>query len=230
MTSTRVPRFLDRQEHRVARCSELVRGRIVGLRGAQIGRRFGMGRSVRIIYPGCLTAGDDVSIGDFSFLHCLSIQGVRIGKQTSIDRWLWLHCGGTPEDHAHGFVEIGSHSFVGSGAILGAGGGIRIGESVLIGPNCVMISEEHIFSDPDRSIGDQGVAYACITVRDGAWIGANVTLLAGMTIGSGAVVGAGSVVTTDVPERSVVVGVPARVIASRGDSRGTPFPRERSPR
>lgn len=132
-----------------------------------------------------------------------------------LDRGLWLHCGGTPADHAHGFVRIGRRTFIGSGAILGAGGGIRIGDGVLIGPNVVMISEEHIFSDPHRTIADQGVIYAGITIGDGVSIGANATLLGGVTIGEGAVVGAGGVVTKDVPEKSVVVGVPAKVVAHR---------------
>lgn len=215
MTIGRAARFLDRQEHRIARYSELLRGSLVQLRGAHAGRRFGIGVSVRLLYPGCLTAGEDVSIGDFSFLHCLSAQGVRIGDGTSLDRMLWLHCGGTPADHVHGFVQIGARTFIGSGAVLGAGGGIRVGAGVLIGPNIVMISEEHVFSDSQRTIADQGVTYACITIGDGVWIGANVTVLAGVTIGAGAVVGAGSVVTKDVPEMSVVVGVPARVVGRR---------------
>ena len=216
MTTDRAPRFLDRQEHRIARYSQLLRGRVAQLRGAHVGRRFGIGVSVRLLYPGCLTAGDDVSIGDFSFLHCLSTQGVRIGERTGLDRGLWLHCGGTPANHAHGFVQIGARTFIGSGAILGAGGGIRIGDGVLIGPNIVMISEEHVFGDPHQTIADQGVTYSCITIADGVWVGANVTLLAGVTIGPGAVVGAGSVVTKDVPDSCVAVGVPARVVAHRG--------------
>jgi len=215
VTAQRPPRFLDRQEHRFARYAELLRGRIVRLRGAHTGRRFGVGVCVRIFFPGCLTVGDDVSLGDLSFLHCLSAQGVQIGEHTSLDRGLWLHCGGTPADHAHGFVQIGRQTFIGSGAILGAGGGIRIGNGVLIGPNVVMISEQHVFRDAQRSIPDQGVTHACITVGDGVWIGANVTLLAGVTIGEGAVVGAGAVVTKDVPECSVVAGVPARVVGRR---------------
>jgi acetyltransferase-like isoleucine patch superfamily enzyme len=215
VTAVRPPRFLERQEHRIGRYSELLRGRVVQMRGAHVGRRFGIGVSVHMVYPSCLTAGDDVSIGDFSYLHCLSARGVQIGEYTSLDRFLWLHCGGTPEDWAHGFVEIGPHTFVGSGAILGAGGGICIGANVLIGPNIVMISEQHVFSDPGRTVSDQGVTYARITIGDGAWVGANATLLAGVTVGPGAVVGAGSVVTKDVPQHGIVAGVPAKLIGSR---------------
>jgi acetyltransferase-like isoleucine patch superfamily enzyme len=56
--------------------------------------------------------------------------------------------------------------------------------------------------------------YGPITVEDGAFIGAHAVLLPGVTIGAGAVVGAGSVVTRDVPPRSVVAGVPAKVVKS----------------
>jgi serine acetyltransferase len=59
--------------------------------------------------------------------------------------------------------------------------------------------------------------YGPITVEDGAFIGAHAVLLPGVTVGAGAVVGAGSVVTRDVPPRTVVAGVPAKVVKSVDD-------------
>jgi acetyltransferase-like isoleucine patch superfamily enzyme len=161
-----------------------------------------------------------VTIEGPAYLHCLSVRGVRIGSHTSIDRNLWLHCGGTLDDYAHGFFEIGEHSYIGCNAVMGAGGGIRIGSHVLIGQAVNMHSESHQFSDSERLIREQGVSYQGIKVEDDVWIGSKATILDGTTIGRGAVIGAGAVVTRSVLPYTIVAGVPARVIGARGQDAG----------
>jgi acetyltransferase-like isoleucine patch superfamily enzyme len=194
---------------------ELFRGWLVERRGVTAGRRFGLGAAVRILYPRCLVVGDDVTICEHSYLHCLSARGVRIGSHTSFDRNLWLHCGGNPEDHAHGYFQIGDNSYIGCNAVMGAGGGILIGNHVRIG-QCVNIhSENHNFSDATRLIKDQGVRYEGVLVEDDVWIGSKATILDGVTLGQGAVIGAGAVVTRSVPAYAIAAGVPARVIGQR---------------
>ncbi len=207
-----VMRHLERY---LRRRMELGRGFMAQLRGVQAGRRFGLGRMVRVLYPECLTVGDDVTIDDFGYLHCLSEPGVRIGSGASIDRNLWLHCGGRPDDYAHGFFEIGDNSYIGCNAVLGAGGGIRIGDHVLIGQSVNMHAENHSFEDPGVPIYQQGVTYKGIVVEDDCWIGSKVTILDGVTIGRGSAIGAGSVVTRSIPPYSVAMGAPAQVIRSR---------------
>jgi acetyltransferase-like isoleucine patch superfamily enzyme len=170
-----------------------------------------------LLYPSCFKAGDDVTIDAFSYLHCLSARGVVIGTGTSIDRYLWLHCGGTLDDHTHGFLEIGENSYIGCNAVLGAGGGIRIGGHVRIG-QCVNVhAENHRFADASRLIGEQGVSYQGIVIEDDVWIGSKATILDGVTIGRGVVIGAGAVVTHSVPPYTIVAGVPARAIGTRGE-------------
>jgi len=212
------PTWLARQDLRIARKLELLRGRILRWRGAHAGQRFGVGRRVTVAHPACLTVGDDVTISADSYLHCLSERGVRIGSQTSIDRNLWLHCGGTPENHARGFFELGEHSFIGCNAVMGAGGGIRIGNDVLIG-QCVNIhAENHRFADRGRLIREQGRTFDGVIIEDDVWIGSKVTIVDGVTIGRGAVIGAGAVVTESVGPYAIAVGVPARTIGERGGS------------
>jgi acetyltransferase-like isoleucine patch superfamily enzyme len=196
---------------------QLLRGQALKWRGARVGLRFGLGRNVRVEFPGCFVAGDDVTIEEYGFLHCLSGRGVWIGNHTSIDRNAWLHCGGTLQDHDHGYVEIGDYSFVGCNAVLGAGGGIRIGNHVLIGQGVNIHAENHCFSDPSRLIRQQGVSYQGVVIEDDVWIGAKATILDGVTIGRGAIVGAGAVVTEPVPASSIVMGVPARAVGLRGE-------------
>lgn len=172
---------------------------------------------MQILYPHCLTVGDDVSIEDYSHLHCLSTRGVRIGSYTSIGRNLWLHCGGKPGDCDHGYFEIGEHSYIGCNAVLGAGGGIRIGNNVLIGQSVNIHAENHRFQDPTRLIREQGVSYEGVVIEDDVWIGSKATILDGVTIGQGAVVGAGAVVTKSLPPYAIATGVPAKVIGHRGE-------------
>lgn len=207
--------FLERQEFRLRRYLELWRGILLRLRGVRAGKRFGTGRGITLLYPHCFTAGNDVTLGEYSFLHCLSLKGVHIGNQCSLDRNLWLHCGGTPEDYAHGFFEMGDDSFIGCNAVIGAGGGIRIGSHVRIGQAVNLHAENHIFSDPSTLIRDQGVTYRGITIEDDVWIGSKATILDGVTIGKGSVIGAGTVVSHSIPPYSVAVGVPARVVKNR---------------
>jgi acetyltransferase-like isoleucine patch superfamily enzyme len=223
MTRTAQLGWLNGLSLKVRRKTELLRGHIWRWRGASAGVRFGLGRGVRILYPECLTVGDDVTIEDHAYLHCLSERGVRIGSHTSIDRNLWLHCGGTPDDHSHGWFEIGEHSFIGPNAVIGAGGPIKIGSHVQFGPNVTMTAEQHLFDDPRARIEVQGVVRKGVVVEDDCWIGGQVTILDGLTIGHGTVVGAGAVVTRSIPEMSVAVGVPARVVRTRaGETHADP--------
>jgi acetyltransferase-like isoleucine patch superfamily enzyme len=152
---------------------------------------------------------------DYSYLHCLSQGGVRIGNGSSIDRNLWLHCGGTTGPDLHGFFELGDHSYIGCNAVIGAGGGIRIGSHVLIGQSVNFHAESHVYQDPDHLISEQGVSYQGIVIEDDVWIGSKAMILDGVTIGQGAIIGGGSVVNRSVPDYAVAVGVPAKVIRSR---------------
>lgn len=92
---------------------------------------------------------------------------------------------------------------------------IIIEDNVLIG-SCVHIyASNHNYDDPTRDIYEQGHSpVSPVLIKQGAWIGANVTILPGVVIGRNAVVGAGSVVTKDVGDFQVVAGIPAHKIKS----------------
>ena len=105
-------------------------------------------------------------------------------------------------------VSFGSDCFLNFGCTLLALGGITIEDDVFIGPHCVLATEYH----PEEPSQRHTLLTKPIVIRQNAWLGANVTVLAGVTIGRNAIVAAGSVVTKDVPDNSVVAGTPARVI------------------
>src|SRR4051795_2908625 len=88
-------------------------------------------------------------------------------------------------------------------------GGIAIGDDVMMGPNVQLISSGHPLDPATRRAQ---ITTAPIHIGRGAWIAAGATVLRGVTVGDDAVVAAGAVVTKDVPERTLVAGVPARVI------------------
>ena len=87
---------------------------------------------------------------------------------------------------------------------------VIIGDYVMIGPNVLISTAGHPLSPKRRR---ECIAYAKpISIGDDVWIGGNVSIMAGVEIGSNVVLAAGAVVTKDIPDNSLVAGVPARVI------------------
>lgn len=105
-------------------------------------------------------------------------------------------------------IRIGKRVFINAGCKFQDQGGITIGDDVLVGHNCVIATLNHVM-DHDRRAD---MTAAPVKIGDKVWIGANVTILQGVTIGEGAIIAAGAVVNKDVPPRTVVGGIPAKVI------------------
>lgn len=105
-------------------------------------------------------------------------------------------------------IRIGRRVFINSGCKFQDQGGITIGDDVLIGHNCVIATLNHAM-DPDRRAD---MIPAPVVIGNKVWIGANVTILQGVAIGDGAVIAAGAVVNRDVQPRTIVGGIPAKVI------------------
>lgn len=103
---------------------------------------------------------------------------------------------------------LGKRVFINAGCRFQDQGGITIGDDVLIGHNAVLATLNHGFAPEDR--GD--LHPAPIVIENRAWLGANVTVMPGVTIGENAIVAAGAVVTKDVTAGTVVGGVPAKVL------------------
>lgn len=105
-------------------------------------------------------------------------------------------------------IHLAENVFINSGCRFQDQGGIWIGAGSFIGHNVVLATLNH-----ELSVARRGrVVPAPIRIGRRVWIGANVTVLAGVRIGDGAVVAAGAVVTRDVPEFTIAGGVPAKVI------------------
>lgn len=115
-------------------------------------------------------------------------------------------------NNAVGDVIIGDHSRIGlHNTIIGP---VTIGSHVNLAQGITITALNHNFEDASRRIDEQGVSTKPVVIGDDVWIGANAVVLPGVTIGRHSVVAAGAVVTKDVPDNSLVVGVPAKVIKS----------------
>jgi acetyltransferase-like isoleucine patch superfamily enzyme len=136
----------------------------------------------------------DIGAGTRVWQFSVIFSGAKIGSNCNL-------CAHTLVE---GDVVIGNNVTVKSGVFLWDG--TRIEDNVFIGPNATFTN------DPMPRSKVYPEAFQGITVKAGASIGANATLLPGITIGRNAMVGAGAVVTRDVPEGAVVVGNPARII------------------
>lgn len=105
-------------------------------------------------------------------------------------------------------ITVGKNVFFNSGCRLQDHGGIFIGDNVLFGHNAVLATLDHDLDPARRSL----LHCAPIRIGNDVWVGANATITKGVTVGDGAVIAAGEVVTRDVPPRTVVGGVPAKVL------------------
>ena len=105
-------------------------------------------------------------------------------------------------------IRVGRNVFVNHACEFMDRGGITIGDDVLIGPKVNLVTVNHPL-DPARR---HSTWCAPISIRRGAWLGAAVSVMPGVTIGENAVVAANAVVSRDVPDNTVVGGIPARVI------------------
>lgn len=175
-----------------------------------------------------LNSGEKVQGGSevHQFMHGVSQEALRITAEINTGyhtpeelRALFSQLIGQPVDESFGmfppfYTDCGKNIHIGKNVFLNMGckfqdqGGIFIGDGALIGHNVVLATLNHAQSPSDRA----SMIPAPIHIGKNVWIGANATVLPGVTIGDGAIVAAGAVVAKDVPENTIVGGVPARII------------------
>ncbi len=137
---------------------------------------------------------------------------IQVGEGVKISEYAWLNVKNRRTDGRASLI-IGDNTYIGRFSHINACYDVVIEDYVLITHRVLISDEDHYYSDPHVPIRLQGSGFVgSVLLRSGCWIGTGAAILPGVTIGKNAVVGAGAVVTHDVPDATVVAGVPAKVI------------------
>lgn len=107
-------------------------------------------------------------------------------------------------------IHLGDNFYANYDCVMLDGALITIGSQVLLGPKVGLYTSNHLFDATERIRG--GCIARPITIGDGCWLAANVTVLPGVTIGANTIIGGGSVVTHDIPANVIAAGNPCQVI------------------
>jgi len=174
-----------------------------------LARRYGsMGRGSYVAFP----QGD-----------CYNAHAIHLGEDCFIGAGTTLAVGMPTETYpadSPPVIEIGDRTTVGKDCWFVARHSIVLEADVTIAPNVYFTDHNHTYADPWLPVGKQVLQGFSVRVGAGTWIGTNVVVLPGANIGRNCAIAAGAVVRGDIPDHSVVVGVPGRVVRRWIDGEG----------
>lgn len=128
----------------------------------------------------------------------------------------WVHIGDGNAIRCHeGSLRIGDKVVFGKDNVVNTYLDIEIGASTLVADWVYICDFDHIYADVTMPIKDQGIVKSPVRIGPDCWIATKVTVLRGTRVGRGCVLGAHAVVKGDVPDGSIAVGAPARVVRNR---------------
>jgi len=175
-----------------------------------------LGRGVRCFNSQNIAFGKWVKIDSGVYLSGLGKGKLSIGNSSGIGAYTQLIVS-TSFNNLGEFIRIGNHVGIGQFSSIGGSGGVSIGDNTIIGQYFSCHPENHNYSDPDKLIKNQGTTRSAINIGENCWIGAKVTILAGVSVGDNSIIAAGAVVNKSMPPNSIIAGVPARVIKNLYD-------------
>ena len=145
--------------------------------------------------------------------------GAQIGADVRFRSPVVIHNSSSEWGHYYDNLQVGDHCYLGRELFLDLQDQIVIEDHVTISHRVMILTHTDAGASP---LADQYIpaSQSSVTIRRGAYIGANVTILEGIEIGESSIVGAGAVVTRSVPPGTVVGGVPARFIKNLGSETG----------
>jgi acetyltransferase-like isoleucine patch superfamily enzyme len=179
-----------------------------------VGRNVVFGKSITIRHGHKIFLGDNVVIDDYAVLDAKGSgnDGIVIGDNVMIGRNSVISC-------KNGDIDIGDNTNIAMNCFIQSAKHVKIGRNVLFAAYCYVIGGgDHSTDRIDVPIIAQRQVVKGITIEDNCWLGAGVKVQDGVAIGRDSILGSGAVVTRDVPEFSVAVGVPAKVVGNRDSS------------
>lgn len=192
----------------------------IGIKGKK--KHVFVGKKVKISHRNHIIMGSGVQIKDYVEINGLSKEGIVLGNNSSIGKFTIIRGSGILSNLGKGLI-VGENFGCGDFCFFGCSGGIRIGHNVIIGQNVRFHSQNHKYNRLDVPIKEQGVISKGIEVGNDCWIGSGATILDGVKIGNGCVIGANTLVNKNIPDFSVVVGNPAKIVKNRKESRRGDF-------
>lgn len=194
-----------------------LRSKLYPLLLGSCGRNVHFGVNVVLRHPHKIRIGDDVVIDDNAVLDAKggSNQGIRIGSRVFVGRNTILQC-------KDGELVLEDGVNIGYNCALFSASAVRVGEDTLLAAYCYLVGGGHEYAEIDRPVIQQGRPSKGIAVGPRGWLGAGAKILDGVTLGRDVIVGANAVVTADLPDFSIAVGIPAKVIRDRRQT-GSPL-------
>lgn len=166
-------------------------------------KKYGhLGDGSRIKHPVTCTnrqyiyIGDRVTIEDNAYIEPIMVNIDNEGKSYPL----------------HPKLEIQDGVWIGPGAHINCANSVIIHKDVLISSYVMITDLDHVYSDPFRPVSRQPLEVKSTEIDEQAFIGTGVKILAGVHIGKHAVIGANSVVNRDIPDYTVAVGIPAKIV------------------
>ena len=178
-----------------------------------VGKNVFFGRNIALRHPHKIFIGDGVIIDDNCLLDAKGYEnrGITLGSGCFVGRNSIIYC-------KNGDIELGDKVNIGVNCTLFSANQLILEANTLVAGYTYLLSGgEYDYRDLETKIIDQEGSLTRGPLRIGrdCWIGAGVTVLDGASIGKESVIGAGSVVRSPIPERSIAVGSPAKVIGPR---------------
>jgi acetyltransferase-like isoleucine patch superfamily enzyme len=179
------------------------------------GRNVTFGQGVVLRHPAKIRLGNDVVVDDLVVLDAkgTSNRGIVVGDGAFLGRGTILSC-------KDGDIVLGNHVNIGFHSEIFSGSTVTVGAYGLFAAYTYLVGGGHEFTRVDVPVIEQERSSKGISLGKNVWLGTGAKVLDGVRIGRDVVVGANGVVTEDLPDGAIAVGVPARVVRMRDQHGG----------